>query len=210
MKTSAAFPMRLFLMADKSLPLACDKQRTRPHGGRKIEVFVNRIEQLFNSMDPSPFHEKDLDSEAEEFIVNRLQEFSPHDRVSLIVHVNQNPEQVDLQHDVEMAVHNHFLYRAKLKRLEFHRLLEHGRTSLVIGLVFLALCLLASELLLLRQQSGTFVSLLRESLTIAGWVAMWRPMQIFLYDWWPLRHVGQIYKKISRMRVEVRTGDATG
>ena len=155
-------------------------------------------------MDPSPFHEKDLDAEAEEFIVSRLQEFSPHTRVSLVVHINEHPKHEDLQHDVEVAIHNHFLYRAKLKRLELRGLLEQGRTSLVIGLVFLATCLLASELLLLREQSGTLVSLLRESLTIAGWVAMWRPMQIFLYDWWPVLRLGQTYKKLSRMRVEVR------
>ena len=36
----------------------------------RIEIYLDRIEQLFNSMDPSPFHEKDLDRDAEEFIVS--------------------------------------------------------------------------------------------------------------------------------------------
>jgi len=44
----------------------------------------------------------------------------------------------------------------------------------------------------------------RESLTIGGWVAMWRPMEIFLYDWWPLRRMGQLLEKLSHMHVEVR------
>jgi hypothetical protein len=44
----------------------------------------------------------------------------------------------------------------------------------------------------------------RESLTIAGWVAMWQPMEIFLYQWWPLRRRGRIFEKMSRMKVEVR------
>jgi len=44
----------------------------------------------------------------------------------------------------------------------------------------------------------------RESLTIAGWVAMWRPMQIYLYDWWPVRRRGKLYQKLSRMHVDVR------
>jgi hypothetical protein len=52
--------------------------------------------------------------------------------------------------------------------------------------------------------SGTFRSIARESLTIAGWVAMWRPMQIYLYDWWPLRRRGKLYEKLSLMKVEVR------
>ena len=33
--------------------------KTAKHATRQsIEIFVDRIEQLFNSMDPSPFHEK--------------------------------------------------------------------------------------------------------------------------------------------------------
>lgn len=32
----------------------------------KIEISLNRLTQLFNSFDPSPFHERDLDREAED------------------------------------------------------------------------------------------------------------------------------------------------
>jgi hypothetical protein len=33
---------------------------------------------------------------------------------------------------------------------------------------------------------------------------MWRPMEIYLYDWWPLLRRQRILKKLSRMPVEVR------
>jgi hypothetical protein len=171
----------------------------------RIEVFVDRVEQLFNSMDPSPFHEKDLDHDAEEFIVSWAQEFPRKDPVSLLVHVNQLPTHGDPQRNVEAAVHNYFAYRAKLKRLEFRHLLKQGRVSLVIGLAFLGACLVTSELLF-RHNAGTFANWLRESLTIAGWVAMWRPMQIFLYEWWPVRRMGRLFEKMSRMHIEVRKG----
>lgn len=158
-------------------------------------------------MDPSPFHEKDLDHDAEEFIVSWAQEFPLRDPISLLIHVNQLSVHRDPQPLVETAVHNYFGYRTKLNRLEFHHLLKQGRTSLIIGLGFLAACLLTSELLL-RQNAGTLSILLRESLTIAGWVAMWRPMQIFLYEWWPVRRTGRLFEKMSRMRVEVRKQNA--
>ena len=38
---------------------------------------------------------------------------------------------------------------------------------------------------------------------IAGWVAMWRPMQIYLYDWWPLLRRSRTYAKLSQMPVEL-------
>jgi len=184
--------------------------KIRKRAPHRIEIFVDRIEQLFNSMDPSPFQEKDLDQDAEEFIVSWAKEYPRGDRLTLIVHASHsaNASAATSQELVEKAVRNYFAYRGKLNRLEFKHLLKQGRTSLVIGVLFLATCLLLSELAF-YQTSGTLSGLMRESLTIAGWVAMWRPMQIFLYDWWPLLRVGHIYEKLSRVPVEVR-GSATG
>jgi hypothetical protein len=57
---------------------------------------------------------------------------------------------------------------------------------------------------LLSKNTSTLSSFFKEGLTIAGWVAMWRPIEIYLYEWWPLRRRGQILDKLSRMAVEVR------
>ena len=177
--------------------------KVRKRAPRRIEIFVDRVEQLFNSMDPSPFHEKDLDHDAEEFITSWAQEFTASDPLALIVHVSRPIAPPNSFEAVEAAVRHYFSYRAKLNQLELKRLLKRGRISLIIGLLFLGACLLIRESVL-PQQSGTLFRLLRESLTIAGWVAMWRPMQIFLYDWWPLRRLGRIYQNLSRMPVELR------
>src|SRR5215470_5554799 len=180
------------------------KSQQKTHN--RIEVFVDQIEQLFNSMDPSPFQERDLDDDAQEFIVSWAREFPRRDPVSLIVYVNQLPVPVDAEQLLETAVHNYFSYRAKLNRLEFRYLLKQGRASLIIGLAFLTACVLTSQLL--RHRAGTLPIILREGLIIAGWVAMWRPMEIFLYEWWPLLRRGHLYEKLSRMRVEVRKRNA--
>jgi len=177
--------------------------KVRKRAPHRIEIFVDRIEQLFNSMDPSPFHEKDLDHDAEEFIVSWAREYPRSDPLILVIHVNQSAETAGSQELVEKAVRNYFAYRAKLNRMEFKHLLKQGRTSLIIGLLFLAACLSTRELVF-PQDTGTLANLMRESLTIAGWVAMWRPIQIFLYDWWPLRRVQHIYEKLSRVPVELR------
>jgi hypothetical protein len=179
--------------------------KTEPNSGsgtrRLIELELEEVNQLFNSMDPSPFVAKDLDGDAEEFIVNWAQEYSPGEPVTLRIHLEHWPDS-DPGPKMAEAVHNFFNYRANLNRLEFRRLMQQGRTSLVIGLVFLAACLLVIRFVLARV-AGPWTGFLRESLTIAGWVAMWRPMQIFLHDWWPVRRRGRVYLKLSRMPVEV-------
>ncbi len=172
-------------------------------GVHHIELNLRDINQLFNTMDPSPFHEKDLDHDAEEFILSWAQEFHRHEPVDLIVHLEKLPEGQDARRLVEEAVHNYFDYRARLNQLEFKRLMKQGRMSLLVGLSFLGLCLLIIELLLMNRP-GALPNFFTQSLTIAGWVAMWRPMEIYLYEWWPLRRRGQIFDKLSRMPVEVR------
>jgi hypothetical protein len=172
-------------------------------GVHHIELNLQGIDQLFNTMDPSPFHEKDLDDDAAEFILSWAQEFHRPEPVDLIVHLEKLPDGHNAQRLVENAVHHYFAYRARLNELEFKRLMKQGRLSLLVGLSFLAACFLIIELVL-PKNLGTFPSFFKEGLTIAGWVAMWRPLEIYLYEWWPLRRRGQILDKLSRMAVEVR------
>ena len=89
--------------------------------------------------------------------------------------------------------------------MEFRRLMKQGRLSLVVGVSFLGLCLLTTQLLM-SNRHGIVPDFIQQGLTIAGWVAMWRPMEIYLYDWWPLRQRGKIFNKLSHMPVEIRKG----
>jgi hypothetical protein len=166
-----------------------------------IKLKLRDIDQLFNSMDPSPLIEKDLDEKAEEFIVGWALEFTRETPLKLRVELEQRPGE-DVANVIQQAVHNYFAHRAELAELEFRNLMRQGRMSLLIGLSCLATCLIISQTLL-PARAGTWASVMRESLTIAGWVAMWRPMQIYLYDWWPLRRRGRIFAKLSVMPVEV-------
>ena len=172
--------------------------RTHPH---TISLNLRDTSQLFNSMDPSPFIEKDLDDDAEEFIVSWAQEFPHNAPIKLRIHMEQWPAHDPIEL-IKTAVHNHFAHRAKITDLEFKRLLKRGRTSLFIGSLFLAACLLLSRMLL-GHSADAWAAVVRESLTIAGWVAMWRPMQIYLYDWWPLLRLRRTFTKLSHMPVEL-------
>ena len=166
-----------------------------------IELELQETSQLFNSMDPSPVEHKDLNDDVEEFIISSSQEYRPDQSLTLRIHLEKWPadDPTDL---VRSSIHNYFEYRGNLNHLAFRRLMRRGRASLLIGLLFLAACLATSRLLL-GDIEGTWAGILRESLTIAGWVAMWRPMEIYLYDWWPLRRQGRLYRKLSQIPVQL-------
>jgi hypothetical protein len=177
-------------------PLSRQKRETT------IEVNLQDLEQFFNTMDPSPFHEKDLDHDLEEFIVSWATEYPLQEPIRLVVHVQNRPPGIDIQNVIERAVHNYFAYKAGLNQREFKHLLREGRLSLLIGLSFLTICLSGAQMASRFHIAGA--SILEASLTIAGWVAMWHPMDIYFYGWWPVRRAGKVYCKPSSIPVEVR------
>ncbi|MGB8855469.1 MAG: hypothetical protein WCC58_02230 [Burkholderiales bacterium] len=167
----------------------------------QIEMRIAELPQLFNSMDPTPFHHRDLDTNAEKFLESWALEFPQDSHFRIIVHIEKMPQD-DPVALVSEAIHNHFEYKSVMARRNLRVLLLEGRTSLMIGLGFLALCLLGADLLS-SFADNAFFKVLRESLLIGGWVAMWRPMQIFLYEWWPIVRRGNIYRNLGRAIVHV-------
>ncbi|MGE5145891.1 MAG: hypothetical protein ACM3N5_04040 [Candidatus Eiseniibacteriota bacterium] len=169
-----------------------------------IEIRLSRLQQLFNSLDPSPFHEKDLDEDAEAYIVGWVDEFPLPQPLKLIVHLPADQLPLAATIDLQESIHNYFAYRVGETQRRVRALLREGRIALVIGLLFLALCVSVRHLVLTLGGPGTVSQVLAEGLLILGWVAMWRPLQIFLYEWWPLRRHGRIFAKLAAMPVEVR------
>jgi hypothetical protein len=182
---------------------------TPRHRAGVIALELRDLNQLFNSMDPSPFPEKDLDSDAEEFIVGWAMEHSDRVPLTLRVHLAAYTGAADPAAVVREAVHQYFRHRADVTTRRLHQLMGRGRLSLLIGLLFLTMCLGAANLV---ERFGDHppVAVLRESLIIGGWVAMWRPMEVFLYDWWPLRRERRVYERLSRATVEVVVSGADG
>jgi hypothetical protein len=99
-------------------------------------------------------------------------------------------------------VRHYFATRAAMKHSELRLLLHRGRQSLAVGLMFLTVCVTLSELLA-TSHWPVANTLIKEGLTVVGWVAMWRPLQIYLYDWWPLREDRRNFERLARMRVRV-------
>jgi hypothetical protein len=173
-----------------------------------IEVHVAELKQLFNAIDPSPFRQKDLDPKAEEFIVAWARELPADAQLALLVYLDRPagvPEEAAILRD---AIHEYFSQRSLASRSRLRQLFRLGRTSLLIGITFLAISLLLGDVIGNVLRGRRVGELLRESLLIGGWVAMWRPMEIFLYDWWPIRSEARLLDRLSLMPVRISyTGD---
>jgi hypothetical protein len=167
-----------------------------------IEIKLNQLQQVFNSLDPSPFLDRDLDDNAENYIINSVDEFPLNTPLKLVFYLPSN-EQNTARHLLPSALHNYFDYRQQGEQRKLRTIWRQGRISLLIGLSFLFVCLSLSELIG-RFGTDTFIHFLEEGLLISGWVALWRPLEIFLYEWWPVSHQQKIFAKLAYIPIEIR------
>lgn len=72
--------------------------------------------------------------------------------------------------------------------------------ALGIGLVFLATTLVLRDFFSTGARWSDF---LREGLTICGWVGLWKPIDIHLYRWWPLKAHSDLLSRLAGCPVEV-------
>jgi hypothetical protein len=168
-----------------------------------IEVRVGTLPQLFNTIDPTPFRERDLDPRVVEFIVDWSHEIPRKKSLALLVHLDQPTATGDESVIVRDAVHGFFEQSARTSRARLRQLFRRGRISLAIGLTVLAVLILVAQFVARRAGETGFASILHESLLIGGWVAMWRPLEVFLYDWWPIMAEARRFDQLATMPVRL-------
>lgn len=174
-----------------------------------IELELHSMMQIFNSLDPAPFHEKELDEDAEVYIYNIVGEFPLKKPLEIIIHVPPSEFNGETERTLKEAISNHFLYKKVLTEIDLRRFLQRGRRNMTIAVIFLFLCLLMIRFLS-TFEGGLLITMLSEGLTIIGWVAMWEPIYVFLYGWWPIVQKRNIYRKILGMDVSVISGSPHG
>jgi hypothetical protein len=141
-------------------------------GSGVIEVRVAELRQLFNAIDPSPFRERDLDPNAEQFIVDWARDLPRDVPLALLVHLERCAGRADEATLLRQAIHQHFKVSATTSRRTLRELFRRGRISLLIALAFLGASLTLGDLIGKISESG-FATWLREGLIIGAWVAMW-------------------------------------
>jgi len=166
-----------------------------------VTIRLREISQLFSGSDNSPLTEREVDAASAEFIASCSRGQPLDQNLELAIHVARSSANEEIG-GVEGALRSYFALRADMKRAELAQLMRRGRLSLCAGSVFLAICLLLGGLVA-GLGSNAAIGIVREGLTICGWVAMWKPLEIYLYDWWPLLEERRRLDRLARMDVRI-------
>lgn len=181
-----------------------NKSRYRQSGGKPaIDVRIKNPQQLFDARDPSPFRERDLDDDFVEYITSSVKEFSRKDLFKIVIHIDcsETPELSELA--ILEAMRSYFSYKIDLHSKELRNYFKRAQFFLLIGLSVLVLCLGLAQSIFLAQQFGV-LGILREGLVIFGWVSLWKPIELLLFDWFPLYEKIRFSKRLLNADVEVQ------
>jgi hypothetical protein len=161
----------------------------------EIELRIQRLEQLFDSLDPAPFHAKALDRNADAYLLESAGEHSAHQSLIIAIHA---PAVLEARlADITSAIHTHFaLAHEQAERRHRHRR-RIGRIALSAGAATLAVALLLRRWV--ETIGGPIGEVLAEGLLILAWVALWRPIETIGFDSWESREERRLLAMLSRV-----------
>jgi hypothetical protein len=168
-----------------------------------IEVRVEDVSQLFHTLDPYPFRERDLDRDAEDFIVNWARDLPRSGPLHIVVYLSQSRLSQPLAQDIPVGISQHFAHRVEQAGFELRETFRIGWRSLAVGLSVLTAAIVASQAIQAKAPPP-LNRVFEESLIIFGWVANWKPIETFLYDWWPIIRRRNLYRRLADATVEVK------
>lgn len=163
-----------------------------------IDIRIRDLAQLYDSLDPSPFHDKALDRDAEAYLLDSAAEFPANARLRVLVH---GPARLAAHVDeIACAIHAHFALAHTLAVRRHQRRLRVGRLGMFLGLLILVVALFLRAFV--ADWRGPLGEALAEGLLILAWVALWRPAETALFDRWEHREQLKLLEQLSTVPVE--------
>lgn len=171
---------------------------TRKLNEGPIQVRVPTYERIFNPMDPSPVGERSLNDEVAIWIEEWAEDIDGDKPIDLELHIGDGSS-VGREEAIIAGLRRHFEYREWAASRRLSELWRDGRISLLIGIAAITAFSTASRLL--ATSSNPVVEVLDQGLSVVGWVSMWKPIDIFLYGWWPVRREVRAYRRLAEAEV---------
>jgi hypothetical protein len=169
----------------------------------EVSVAVARPEDVFAAPSANPLAPDFAASTGIERILAGVAALTRRERARATLVVRVTAGDADASEGIAAGLRRYAGARRPDLVLRQRALRREGLQTLWLALAFIAVCLLLSALLRLAQWEGAVADLFRGGLEIAGWVALWRPLDLLLFDTWLLRREKRVLDAVATMPLRV-------
>src|SRR5690348_591305 len=166
----------------------------------EITLHLVSINELLRSP-TSLYSKRTLKSDAEKFIVEEAETFPRKSAINMNVHLASS--EVKYKDDIAPAIHRHFRYRGEQAKKRYKRTFQYGWRILFIALGLLAVIFSLTEIASYFMPNNRPIRFIRESFIILGWVALWRPLELLLYERYPIKTSIRLFYRLEHSNVQV-------
>jgi hypothetical protein len=164
-----------------------------------IDIVVKNTKDIFQQFGHSPLGSNILNRDFEDYILTAAKSCPLEKKIGLAVYM---PCSLGEEKLIEPAIHKHFENRARQTSLHLKEQFKQWAVNMVIGVLFLVLCLILVEILEVFSYIN-IIKIIKESLLIIGWVALWEPVTFILFGWRIIKRDKLLYKKLARMPISI-------
>lgn len=169
-----------------------------------ITLKLSNIKHLFKEPEFDPFIAQSNSISGVEQIISELKPTSLQCKVRTTILLPANQLSENLEQTTIEALKCYCSARIEQTNNDLVSLRGQGIRALKRGLLFLAVCLILSTLFDgLNNIPGLVRRFLSEGCLIAGWVSLWHPIELLLYEWGPYQRQQQIYQLIQDMELKL-------
>jgi hypothetical protein len=168
-----------------------------------ITILLDKVEQLLEPCPPSPFRRRRLRKEAEQYLIERVTALPRKAPAKLLISLPETER--GNEGNVIDAVHQDFHFRRLEAEKKLRRIRCFGWRSLVVALIFLTVAMLVVQSMRRYLPVGSFLSVIIEGLTVFAWVALWRPGELLLYEWYPFKRDARLFRKLEESEISFIT-----
>jgi len=171
----------------------------------ELHLNIGSFDTVFDNRDPETLPRRRLDPEWLEYVLETIDDLPRSTALDMTLHTSSAALGKWKETDLAQSLREHFETYDMRLRMRVRENFRTGRTILLLGVLIL-IVFTGLSVLFEQFDLGVFHRIFTEGFLIIGWVALWRPVDILLYDWWPIvaerRKIARILKGIITITTE--------
>ena len=157
------------------------------------------MEDLFyDSVIRIPYRPR-MHPDVEAFIIEESEKLHRHADLQISIQITK--ERLLNSNEIIALIRQHFENKREKANHQVKTILRLGVRSLFIAFLFLIIMFLLTNALMAFLQQNALVITLRELFIILGWVALWRPAELLLFEWRSHKRNAKLFDRIAQCKI---------